>query len=91
MYTGIVICYYFIICLYFCLIVPTDTGEPVEPLKKKPDKTGGYGGWGRGHGKPPAGTLAGRGSGQLVGQQPGQQPQTGNKILGNCRECLHVY
>ena len=81
MYTGIVICYYFIICLYFCLIVPTDTGEPVEPLKKKPDKTGGHGGQGRGHGKPPAGTLAGKGSGQLVGQQP----QTGNKILGNCR------
>ena len=85
MYTGIVICYYFIICLYFCLIVLTDTGEPVEPLKKKPDKTGRHGGWGRGCGKPPAGTPAGRGSGQLAGQQPGQQPQTGNKILGNCR------
>ena len=81
MYTGIVICYYFIICLYFCLIVLTDTSEPVEPLKKKPDKTGGHGGWGRGCGKPPAGTPAGRGSGQLAGQQPGQQPQTGNKSL----------
>ena len=81
MYTGIVICYYFIICLYFCLIVLTDPGEPVEPLKKKLDKTGGHGGWGRRCGKPPAGTPAGRGSGQLVGQQPGNSHKLVTKSL----------